>query len=98
VVNCEALTVRGVPCRAHAVVGAARCWAHGGRRGPAEDDLVATMVEAAREDWRAAAWILERRFPRRWRRGVVEEREPAAPGADVLDELAGRRSARRAER
>jgi hypothetical protein len=73
---------------------------HGGRREPFEGELVATVARAARSDWRAAAWVLERRFPQRWRRGqVVEEREPAqVEASDSLDELGRRRAARRAAR
>jgi hypothetical protein len=99
VVKCRAFTLRGARCRARAVTGDTRCVAHGGRRSRpvVEAELVATVLGAAESDWRAAGWVLERRFPQRWRRGgLVEEREPpAAPEADGLDELAGRREARR---
>jgi hypothetical protein len=32
----------------------------------AEAMLLAGVAVAAREDWKAAAWILQRRFPTRW--------------------------------
>jgi transposase len=39
-------------------------------REEAEEVLVGEIKKAARQDWRAAAWMLERRFPDRW--GKVE--------------------------
>jgi hypothetical protein len=32
----------------------------------AEDALALGITQAAREDWRAAAWLLERQFPERY--------------------------------
>lgn len=94
--RCGALTAKGTACHSHVVAGSRRCAAHGGRRGgPVEHELVATVAEAAQTDWRAAAWILERRFPQRWRRGSDFD-EPAAPTLDGLDDLVARREARRA--
>jgi hypothetical protein len=64
-----------------------------------EVDLLATVVDAAGSDWRAAAWVLERRWPERWARaGRRPEEPPLGPEEDDLDELAGRRDARRAAR
>jgi hypothetical protein len=64
-----------------------------------EERLVRTIVETAREDWRAAAWLLERRYPERFGRPGRRAAEPAAfEGPDGLDELSGRRNARRAGR
>ena len=62
------------------------------KRVPVESTLVQTVTDAARDDWRAAAWLLERRFPERWRRGYKAE---APPARDGLDELSDRRRARR---
>jgi len=39
----------------------------------AESVLVARVVRAAHDgDWKASAWCLERRFPRRWARAARE--------------------------
>jgi hypothetical protein len=70
-------------------------------RARAEGEMrnVALIANAARENWQAAAWILERSAPERWarasqREGLVPEL-PAPPAADdpfaELDELAARR-------
>jgi hypothetical protein len=76
-------------------VTAARRRAPARPRTPSERDLVATVLEAARTDWRAAAFVLERRFPERWLRRSAVDEAAAAPRADSLDELAGRRAQRR---
>ena len=59
----------------------------------AEWRLVAHVARAARTNWRAAAWMLERRYPERWLHGA--EPEPVLPdGSDPfaeVDELARRR-------
>ena len=52
-----------------------------------ESDVEATLLETIREfgDWRAAAWILERRYPQRW--GVKRELEvnvTKQTGTDVV--------------
>jgi len=72
-------------------------------RGEAEARSVAQIARAAADDWRAAAWLLERGFPDRWGRPAERERiievpaeapaasEEADPFAEV-DELAARRS------
>lgn len=56
--------------------------------------LVAYLAKAAAANWRASAWLLERRYPERWAaRG--REVELAAPGEGdpfrEVDELAVRR-------
>src|SRR3954452_14643657 len=60
-----------------------------------EADLVASVNRGARRSWRAAAWLLERRYPERWGPPSTRPRpepQPAAPDAlDALDELAARR-------
>jgi hypothetical protein len=60
----------------------------------AEPRLVAYLAHAARSNWRAAAWLLERRYPERWGAGEREP-EPLVPGeADPfreVDQLAERR-------
>jgi hypothetical protein len=48
----------------------------------AEAALLAGVAVAARDDWKAAAWILARRFPTRWN---LPER-PAALAADDSDD------------
>jgi endogenous inhibitor of DNA gyrase (YacG/DUF329 family) len=63
-----------------------------------EERLLAQIAAAAnRGAWRAAAWILERRFPERWAAGrrpeetlVLDESDPFAE----VDELARRRRKR----
>jgi transposase len=67
----------------------------------AEARAVTQVAKAAGEDWRAAAWWLERQFPDRWGRQLpravdLAETLPAVE-TDGLDELAGRRAARRGE-
>jgi hypothetical protein len=66
-----------------------------------EERLVALVAHAARTNWRAAAWLLERRFPGRWAKPRTREelRPPpaASPEADFfaeIDELARRRAGR----
>lgn len=80
-----------LPNDALAEIGRAR--AEGEARG------IATIANAAGENWQAAAWLLERQYPERWGRPAVrsaEEPPPAPPVSDSLDELARRRGVRRA--
>lgn len=60
---------------------------------------VTLVASAATENWQAAAWMLERRWPERWARVNLREKDerpaqpdPADPFAEV-DELAARRRA-----
>jgi hypothetical protein len=58
-----------------------------------EARLLVYVAQAARTQWRAAAWLLERRHPERWGVGA-REIEPELPGNDAfreVDELAQRR-------
>lgn len=60
---------------------------------------IARIARAAAENWQAAAWLLERQFPERWGRPAVRPQEDSAAALDTidgLDELANRRSERRA--
>ncbi|NIM50412.1 MAG: hypothetical protein GTO22_14375 [Gemmatimonadales bacterium] len=55
----------------------------------AEIGSLATIRNAAKEKWQAAAWILERRFPDRWGRTIqqVEHGEAQDKAEDELDRL-----------
>jgi hypothetical protein len=67
-------------------------------RARGEVRLVAEVSRAARENWQASAWMLERLYPERWAR-VSQRPEPApkpeperpADPFDEVDELAQRR-------
>jgi hypothetical protein len=69
----------------------------------AEERLVAQVAAGAKTNWRAAAWLLERRYPERW--GPVRPQDESEPGAPVVvgaddpfqevDQLAAKRRARR---
>jgi hypothetical protein len=70
-------------------------------RATAEVREVALVTQAASTSWQAAAWLLERRVPERWGRPAPraeEKPEPIAPPTDSLDELAAKRTRRRAAR
>jgi hypothetical protein len=59
-----------------------------------EAKLVAVVAAAARGDWRAASWLLERGYPARLRRQVDDELPPAPEVDDAfaeVDEIAARR-------
>ena len=62
-------------------------------RNPSEVDLVEYVARGGQTNWRAAAWLLERRYPERW--GPGAEPEPAIPDEPdrfaEIDELAVRR-------
>ena len=68
-------------------------------RALAEERLIALVAGAARDNWRAAAWMLERRHPERWaqRPREVEVAPPPDPNDPwrEVDELASRRRRRR---
>jgi hypothetical protein len=63
-----------------------------------EIPLVAIVVAEAKTNWRAAAWLLERKYPERWAR-VARDRQASPPAPDAadpfaeVDELARRRRA-----
>ena len=61
-----------------------------------EATLVASVARAARGDWRAAAWLLERLAPDRWDRAYRPPVPAASPSAAFVevDELAARRRER----
>jgi hypothetical protein len=71
------------------------------RRVLAEERLVAQVAAGAKTNWRASAWLLERRYPERWgpRRPQDELDPPAAAAEDdpfaEVDQLAAKRRARR---
>jgi hypothetical protein len=68
----------------------------------AEERLVAHVAAAAKTNWRASAWLLERHYPERWapvrRSALDEEPVPVAPNENdpfaEVDSLAARRRAR----
>jgi predicted nucleic acid-binding Zn ribbon protein len=69
-------------------------------RALAEPRLVALIANAARTNWRASAWLLERRHPERWAIGARPEaiRTPADDAFVEVDEIRERRERRRVER
>lgn len=60
-----------------------------------EKNVVAAILVAARKDWKAGAWWLERRHPGRWR-----DKKPAAAidGVDATDNVWVEASTRAANR
>jgi len=72
------------------------------RKAAAESEArnVTIIATAAREDWHAAAWLLERGAPERWARAsqraaasdAAQVKKPSDPFSEV-DELAARRRA-----
>jgi hypothetical protein len=69
-------------------------------RATDEMRLVAIVAAAAPTNWRAAAWLLSRRWPERWSSRRPVEDEPTPPASDPddpfreVDELAARRRRR----
>jgi hypothetical protein len=62
-------------------------------RALAEPRLVGLIAREAARSWRAAAWLLERRYPERW--AASRERvDEAAPTLEQIDELARLRALR----
>lgn len=65
----------------------------------AEERLVAQVAAGAKTQWRAAAWILERRYPERWGppRPAAEPDAPAILDDEFseIDRLAAKRRTRR---
>jgi hypothetical protein len=69
-------------------------------RATDEVRLVAIVAAAAPTNWRAAAWLLSRRWPERWGARRPVEAEPAPPASEPdefgeLDEIATRRRRQR---
>jgi hypothetical protein len=73
------------------------------RQAPARPELalVVPVAAAAKTNWRASAWLLERRYPERWAappRRADDEAPPAVDANDPfaeIDMLAAKRRARR---
>jgi hypothetical protein len=51
----------------------------------AEMNALDSIQAAARDDWKAAAWYMERRFPQRWGKVNQHELTGAGGGALVID-------------
>jgi hypothetical protein len=63
-----------------------------------ENELIRIVSAAAKAgDWRAASWLLERRYPQRWARRRPSSDEVEQAGPDWLDELSDKRAVRRGE-
>lgn len=52
-------------------------------RALGEDNLVRTIADAAVDDWKAAAWLLERGHPDRWGKRSVNAQPPPAASPTV---------------
>jgi hypothetical protein len=69
-------------------------------RATSEVVLVGIVAKAAPTNWRAAAWLLSRRWPERWGSAgrPVDDEQPTPPAAPdefaELDQLAAKRRAR----
>ena len=59
-----------------------------------EPRLLVYIARAAQTNWRAAAWLLERRHPERWALGAEPERPLLPDPFTEVDELAQRRRQR----
>ncbi len=100
--SCSGLTRRGRPCGNRTRPGRDRCYVHASSADVLEGKLLGVVEAAAPEEWRAATWLLERLWPAKYARPAQRTGEVRGPPpepvvkADGLDELAGRRSARRA--
>ncbi len=57
--------------------------------GEAEDALIVRINNGALDDWKAAAWLLERRGSKRWGYKATVEHEAAGTLADLLTVVAG---------
>jgi hypothetical protein len=59
------------------------------------DRIEQVLLEWALEDWRAGAWVLERRRPEVWQRRTRQVEVPVEDAPSWLDEIAAARARRR---
>jgi hypothetical protein len=59
------------------------------------DQIERVLLEWAFEDWRAGAWVLERRRPGKWQRRTQHLETPVEDAPSRLDEIAAARARRR---
>lgn len=52
-----------------------------------ETSFLNMIVEAAADDWKAAAWFLERRFPKRWGKKDMPKTVVLAGGQDRAEDI-----------